>query len=64
MQNTNQVQDVSQKNAALREELWAKGCYVQEVGQLGRIDFLIVSYFEPDPQAPPNAEPILEDATT
>jgi len=52
---------VSEKNEALKAELWARGLYVQEVGQLGRIDYLIVSCFEPDPNGPPNGLPIEED---
>ncbi len=54
---TNKELTVSEKNEALRNELWAKGLYVHAVGQLDRIDYLIVSCFEPDPQAPPNGEP-------
>lgn len=44
---------VSEKNAQLREEFWKQGLNVYAVGQLGRIDFLVVSHFEPDPNAPP-----------
>lgn len=50
-------QTVSEKNEALKAELWARGLYVQEVGELGRIDYLIVSCLTPTPQAPPNGEP-------
>lgn len=48
---------VSEKNEALMEELQQRGLCVWKIGQLGRCDLLVVSCFEPDPQAPPNGGP-------
>lgn len=61
MENEKQL-SVSEKNAALREELWKQGLNVYSVGQLGRIDFLVVTHFEPDPNAPhPLVVPLTEE---
>ena len=61
MKTENQQKTVHEKNEELREILWQMGLNVFSVGQLGRIDYLIVSHFEPDPSAPPEGEPISED---
>lgn len=52
---------VSEKNESLMEELQKRGLCVWRIGQLGRHDFLVVSSFEPDPNAPPNGEPFGEE---
>ena len=39
--------EVHKKNKKLKEQLWKKGYYVQEVGQKGEPDYLIVTTAPP-----------------
>lgn len=43
----NKKLNVTKQNKKLKKELWKKGFFVQEIGQGGEIDYLIVSCVEP-----------------
>ena len=51
---SDQVKTVSEQNIELKQELWERGYYVQEVGQVhtGELDYLIVTCAKPKDAKP------------
>ena len=47
VQSIEQPKTVTERNKSLKAQLWELGYYVQEVGQAGECDYLIVSCAEP-----------------